>query len=137
MLFIGNFLQQKDGVQLDNSTCLLLLDLTPLCGDFTRAFIEIERQSNIPMKYYGITEPKEFDWQRSMISQLVIDALLEGTMKPPPGITIPEKDPPREHMDSEPAVPTFKRLTFNKVTDSELVFRGSNFPIVSVIPTLV
>jgi len=106
----------KDGVQLDSSTCLLVLDLTPLCGDFTRAFIDFEKESNVPMRYYGVSEAKELDWHQGIISQIVTDGYLDGSLKPPPGVQIPDKDPPKEHMEVEPEVPSFKRLSFNKVT---------------------
>lgn len=68
------------------------------------------------MRYYGVSEAKELDWHQGMISQIVTDGYLDGSLKPPPGVQIPEKDPPKEHMDVEPEAPSFKRLTFNKVT---------------------
>ena len=93
-----------------------MLDLTPLCNDFAKGFIELERQSNMPMKYVGISEAKELDWQVGMLSQQIIEAYLQGSMTPPAGVTIPEKSPPKEHLDAEPEPPTFKKLVLTKVT---------------------
>ena len=87
-----------------------------MCGDFTRAFIDFEKESNVPMRYYGVSEAKELDWHQGIISQIVTDGYLDGSLKPPPGVQIPDKDPPKEHMEVEPEVPSFKRLSFNKVT---------------------
>jgi len=128
----------KDGVEWDNSTCLLLLDLTPLCGDFARAFVNLEKGNNIPMKYYGISEAKEVDWQIGSFSQILIDSYLDGVLAPPSGTVIPEKNPPKEHMEAEPEPPCFKRLTFNKVT---LIMKIKTFSfkhvfIFCLIPTL-
>ena len=106
----------EDGIPFDTSTCLLVLDLTPLCNDFAKGFIELERQSNMPMKYVGISEAKELDWQVGMLSQQIIEAYLQGSMTPPAGVTIPEKSPPKEHLDAEPEPPTFKKLVLTKVT---------------------
>ena len=103
-------------MEWDNSTCLLLLDLTPLCGDFARAFVNLEKGSDIPMRYYGISESKELDWQMGSLSQILIDSYLDGKLTPPAGTVIPEKNPPKEHMEAEPEPPSFKRLTFNKVS---------------------
>lgn len=68
------------------------------------------------MRYYGISETKELDWHTGTISQLIVEGYLEGSMKPPAGVVIPEKEPPKEHMETEPEAPTFKRLTLTKVT---------------------
>ena len=85
--------------------------------------MDLEKSANVPMRYYGISETKEYDWHIGTISQLIVEGYLDGSMKPPPGVTIPDKEPPKEHLEVEPEAPAFKRLTLTKVTYTE--FFGS------------
>ncbi len=79
------------------------------------------------MRYFAISESNQLEWQVGTLSQQIVEAYLEGTMAPPAGVVVPDRAPPKEHMDAESDVPTFKQLTFTKVTQHRILIDNWSF----------
>ena len=47
----GFCIQHQEGVNFANHTALMIVDTTPFVGNFLDAFLEVTKQSNVPIKY--------------------------------------------------------------------------------------
>ena len=113
----------QEGVQWSAASCLHIVDLTPLVGDFAHASLKLSWQLNVPVRYSCVVEPAMEDWLRAHLVESVTGDLLKGLIACPSGHHVPPVDPPAEHMDSKPVAPSMKRLSYVKVTcmDFEII----------------
>ncbi|CAK9090153.1 Uncharacterized protein SCF082_LOCUS42529, partial [Durusdinium trenchii] len=108
-------LHEMEGVQWSAASCLHIVDLTPLVGDFAHASLKLSWQLNVPVRYSCVVEPAMEDWLRAHLVESVTGDLLKGLIACPSGHHVPPVDPPAEHMDSKPVAPSMKRLSYVKV----------------------
>jgi hypothetical protein len=90
-----------------------IVDMVPLTGCFFKGFKDLKK-TNVPMHYFGPIDPKSYEWYMEHILDVLVQDI-QGNSLEVPGFTIPDMNPPADHMEDKPAPPTLKRLVIQKV----------------------
>lgn len=77
----------KDGVNFQTHTALMLVDATPLVGNFLDAFVQLSKTCNTPMKYVPLfSDDGHQEWFQSFFHQELTQKFLQDDLKIP-GVT--------------------------------------------------
>ena len=91
----------------------LFVDMTTHTMDFARALI-LEKGSQAVF-YAGFTRDHgELEWSRSLLRDFLSQGMLDGSIKLPPGSTLPPAELPAEMVTSSPPLPNFGSFVVNK-----------------------
>ena len=74
----------KEGVNFGNHTSLLVVDTTPLVGNFFEAYLEVSKDTNVPMKYVPLfADDGHQEWFSGYFHQELTKRFLQDSLKIP------------------------------------------------------
>ncbi|CAK8998958.1 unnamed protein product [Durusdinium trenchii] len=104
-----------EGVAFGNQLALMLVDCTPLVGNFFEGFIDLANDLNVPLKYAPIfADDSAEEWFFSYFQQELVRRFQLNDFKIRNVDRLAEEPPPA-HMESKPEPPLLKRCVWGKV----------------------
>lgn len=81
---LWNHSSNQDGVNFGNHTGLLIIDATPLTGNFFEGFVEITKEANTPIRYIPVfNDEGHHEWFHGFFLEDLTNKFLKNELKVP------------------------------------------------------